>query len=439
MKFRWDKKYLYAGVTAFVVAACVLLLYWIVTDWNLLFSGLKKVLKVLDPVIYGLVFAFLLAPICNWTESRLFLPLAEQMVKKNPQSAPKLARGFSVTFSMLFGIAVVAAIIGLILPQTYTSIKTIIVAAPEYIEDALARLEKWVKSDSELESQLLAAVNSVYNGALNWLKNGLVPRVDDIVLQVTAGLVSVVSVVFNMIVGAVIAVYLLVSKETFLAQCKKAIYSLFSRHAANEIIKTSSFTYEMFGNFITARLIDGAIIGIINYIAMLLLGMPYPELISVIIGVTNIIPFFGPFIGAIPSVLLILIVDPVKSLIFAVFILVLQQVDGNIIGPALLGSKTGISSFWVIIALLAGGGLFGFVGMVCAVPLFAVVYTMLKRAGNESLVKKGLSETTADYNDLAYVDEETGAHVKKVQPPRGKASRRKKAGESDEAISPKKR
>lgn len=427
VKFRWDKKYLYAGVTAFIVIVCSLVFYWIVTDWDLLFSGLQKFIDVLDPLIYGLVFAFLLAPICNWTEARWFGPLSKRMLKKNPDGAPRLARGFSVTFSLVFGIAVVSAVIWLIIPQTYRSIETVVVKAPGYIEDAIRRLEKWVTSDSETEAQLLAAVNTMYNSALDWLQNGLIPRVDDIVVQVTAGVVGAVGVVFDVIVGLVITVYLLCGKESFIAQCKKAVYCLFPKRSANEIVKTASFTYDMFGNFITARLIDGVIIGIINYIVMLLLGMPYPELISVIVGVTNIIPFFGPFIGAIPSALLILIVDPFKCLIYILYTIVLQQVDGNIIGPALLGSKTGISSFWVILALLVGGGLFGFVGMVCAVPLFAVVYALLRKAGNARLAKKGMSEDTLDYFDLAYVDDETGEHVPCELPAREKYLRRKKS------------
>ena len=427
MKFRPDKKYVYAGVTAFVVAACILIFYWIVTDWNLLFSGFQKVLNTLNPLVYALVFAFLLAPICNWTEERWFLPLAKRMLKKNPQNAPHLARGFSVTFSLISGIALVSAIIWLIIPQTYKSIETVIVAAPDYIEGALARLEKWVTSDSEIEAQLIKTVDTIYNSAFDWLKNGLLPKMDDIVMQVTAGIVSVVHVVFDVIVGLVLTVYLLADKENFLAQCKKTIYWLFPHRSANRIVRTASFTFDMFGNFITARLIDGLIIGILNYIVMLILGMPYPELISVIVGVTNIIPFFGPFIGAIPSALLILIVDPFKCLIYIIYTIVLQQVDGNIIGPALLGSKTGISSFWVVVALLVGGGLFGFVGMVCAVPLFAVVYALLKQAGNRKLAKKGLAEDTLDYHNLAYIDEETGEHVPREKPVREKAPRKKKS------------
>lgn len=414
MKKHMDKKYLHAGLTAFLVAVCILVFYWIVTDWNLLFSGVGKVIKVLNPLIYGLVFAFLLAPICNFVELHWFMPLCKKMFKKRPQSAPRVARGFSVAASLIFGITVVSAIVWLIIPQTYDSIKTLIDDMPGYINSALADLEKWVKSDSVLEAQLLSVVDSMYNSALDWIQNGLLPRMDDILVQVTAGVVSVVTVVFDVVVGLVITVYLLADKENFLAQCKKTVYCLFPKHKANGIVKTASFTFDMFGNFITARLIDGVIIGIINYIVMLILGMPYPELISVIVGVTNVIPFFGPFIGAIPSALLILIADnggPLVCLIFIVYTIVLQQVDGNIIGPALLGSKTGIGSFWVIVALLVGGGLFGFVGMVCAVPLFAVLYALLKKAGNARLREQGMQEETTAYEHLAYIDEETGEHV----------------------------
>ena len=432
MKFKWDKKYLYAGVTAFLTVACILLFYWIVTDRSMLFSGLKKVLDALKPLVYAVVFAFLLAPICNWTESRWFLPLSQKMLKKNPQKAPHLARGFSVATALICGIVVVGAMVWLVIPQTYKSVEALITSAPGYIETAVARVEKWAASDSVLGAQLLSVINGIYNGALDWLQNGLIPKMDDIVVHVTAGLVGTVKVVFNVAVGLIITVYLLADKEKFLAQCKKTVYCLFKKRAANEIVKTASFTFDMFGNFITARLIDGVIIGVINYIAMLLLGMPYPELISVIVGVTNIIPFFGPFIGAIPSALLILLVDPVKCLIFIVFTLVLQQVDGNIIGPALLGSKTGISSFWVIVALLVGGGLFGFVGMVCAVPLFAVLYTLLKKAGNKKLAERGLTGQTDAYKSLAYIDEETGEHVLKEPPVREKKPRKKKADDKED-------
>ncbi len=411
MKFHPDKKYVHAGITAFLTVVCCLLFYWIVTDWDMLFSGVQKVINTLNPLIYGLVFAFLLAPVCNFVEGHWFLPLCNAAFRKKPRSATRIARGLSVAVSLVFGIAVVSAIIWLIIPQTYKSIETVVVSMPGYIEKAIVDLEKWVKSDSALEAQLQKVLDSVYNSALNWVQDGLLPRVDDILVQVTTGIVSVVKTVFDIVVGLVITVYLLADKENFFAQCKKAVYCLFSKRTANEIVKTASFTFDMFGNFITARLIDGVIIGVINYILMSIFHMEYAVLISVIVGVTNIIPFFGPFIGAIPSALLLLIVDPFKCLIFVIYTLVLQQVDGNIIGPALLGSKTGISSFWVVVALLVGGGLFGFVGMVCAVPLFAVVYALLKKAGNAKLVKKGLQEETELYEHLAYIDEETGEHI----------------------------
>ena len=418
MKFHPDKKYVHAGVTAFLTVVCCLLFYWIVTDWHMLFSGVQKVMETLNPLVYGLVFAFLLAPVCNFVETHWFMPLCKRIFKKRPQNAPRVARGFSVAVSLIFGIAVVSAIVWLIIPQTYDSIKTVIQEMPGYIEEAILKLEKWAKSDSSIEAQLQGVVDSIYNSALNWVETGLLPRMDDILVQVTTGIVSVVKVAFDVVVGLVITVYLLADKENFFAQCKKAVYCLFPQHTANEIVKTASFTFDMFGNFITARLIDGAIIGVINYILMLIFGMEeYAVLISVIVGVTNIIPFFGPFIGAIPSALLLLIVDPVQCLIFIIYTIVLQQVDGNIIGPALLGRTTGIGSFWVIVALLVGGGLFGFVGMVCAVPLFAVVYALLKKAGNERLVKKGLEKETVCYERLAYIDEETGEHVFKGSVP----------------------
>ncbi|MBR3289321.1 MAG: AI-2E family transporter [Clostridia bacterium] len=407
MKFRWDKKYLHWGVTAFCVIACSLLFYWLVTDWGSLMSGIGTLLSILSPVLYALVFAFLLAPVCNFVERKWFGKLAGKIFRK-PRTAQKAARGFSVALSMIFGLSVVAALLYLILPQTYDSVESLVVSMPGYIELGTRRIESWLKADSAFGQQAVQVFNGVYQQFTRFLSANLLPVISS---SISAAAVGVFKTVFNIFVGIVITVYLLCSKEHFIAQCKKLAYCIFPRRFANSLVKNASLTHTMFGNYITARLIDSTIVGIVNYIVMLILGLHYPALISVIVGVTNIIPFFGPYIGAIPSALLLLIVDPVECLIFIVYTLILQQLDGNVLAPLLLGNRTGLNSFWVMVALLVGGGLFGFVGMICAVPLFAVLFTIVHTIANEHLERKGLPTDTGRYYYMKTLDTETGEPI----------------------------
>lgn len=229
--------------------------------------------------------------------------------------------------------------------------------------------------------------------------------------RVSTGILSVFTVVKNILIGMIVMVYFLNMKDTLCAQSKKILYGLLRVKDANRIIGEVRFAHSVFGGFITGKLLDSLIIGIMCFFAMKFLKMPYVLLVSVIIGVTNVIPFFGPFIGAIPSAFLILLVSPMKCLYFLIFILVLQQFDGNILGPKILGGSTGLPSFWVLFSILLFGGLFGFVGMVIAVPAFAVIYRSVSAYIRGALVKKNLSGRTEDYMELDYIDEEEKVYV----------------------------
>ena len=213
---------------------------------------------------------------------------------------------------------------------------------------------------------------------------------------------------YNLIIGYIIAIYILVDKEKFKAQSKKLLYTLFDYDRINIILENTRYTDKVFGGFFAGKLLDSLIIGIICFICMIIMGMPYSLIVSVIVGVTNIIPYFGPFIGAIPSAFLIFLVDPGKCLMFIVFIFVLQQIDGNIIGPNIFGSKTGLSSFWVLFSLLIFGGLFGMVGMLLGVPLFSILYSFINGVLKRRLKEKKLPEDSKDYEKLLYIDEKTG-------------------------------
>ena len=230
----------------------------------------------------------------------------------------------------------------------------------------------------------------------------------DMLKNVSAGIFDILIFMKNFLIGAIVALYVLADKEKFVAKSKMLVYAIFPHKWANLLIHSMRFTHKTFGGFIYGKLVDSAIIGVLCYFGMLLLHMPFPILVSVIIGVTNVIPFFGPYIGAIPCILLILVVDPIKGLYFAIFILLLQQFDGNILGPKILGETTGLSSFMVIVAILIGGGLFGIPGMIAGVPVFAVLYAMVCRLISHSLSNRKMPVEEEDYVNIDCLDAKTG-------------------------------
>lgn len=219
-----------------------------------------------------------------------------------------------------------------------------------------------------------------------WINNTVLPKLQALAGGISAGVSSAIGGLYNLLIGMIVSIYLLGCRKTFARQGKKLIYSIFRKKWAFLVLDEIEYANRMFTGFISGRIADSLIIGIICFVGMLVLRIPNPILISVIVGVTNIIPFFGPYIGAIPSFLLILSVNPAKAIVFLVFILILQQFDGNILGPRILGNVTGLSSFWVLFSILLFGGLFGFVGMIIGVPVFAVIYDIIRK-----LVNKGLA------------------------------------------------
>ena len=239
----------------------------------------------------------------------------------------------------------------------------------------------------------------------NWIKQDLLTKVNEVMSNLTVGVINFVSEILSFLIGLIVSIYILFSKETFSAQSKKIVYAVFRTDHANMILHLTKKSNEIFGGFIIGKIIDSLIIGVLCFFGLTILKMPYILLISVIVGVTNVIPFFGPYIGAIPSTILILLNNPIKGVYFLIFILVLQQLDGNVIGPKILGNSTGLSAFWVVFSILIGGGLFGFVGMIMGVPTFAVIYYIITMLINHLLEKKKLPLLTSQYGEKSYVDD----------------------------------
>lgn len=421
------------GLTAFcVIVSSVLVFYflgWLPIIWRMI----KKLLGILSPFIYGFVMAYLLMPVFNGLY-RVLQPKLAQRMKRGTQ----IAKGLCSILSLLIGLAVVGVLLWMVLPQLVTSITSLVDSMDLYMNEISGWVASLLHNNPEIEHSFMRLYDQFSTQIMNWAQNDLLPQLGNMM----SGVVTTVNVLMNLLIGVIIALYILNSKDTFCAQAKKMTYSLFAVEKANAIMARVAHIHRVFGGFITGKLMDSSIIGVLCFIGMRLMisfgwmTMPtsYALLIAVIIGVTNIIPFFGPFIGAIPSTILIMVISPVQALYFVIFVLLLQQFDGNILGPKILGNATGLSSFWVMFAILLFGGVMGFAGMVVGVPLFAVLYSMLTEKINHLLKKRGLSVDTNDYRGHKRIDPETHAFVEaqETMPPVSAKERRRAAQQKDQ-------
>ena len=403
------KNYMYWGTTALAVIALSVAFGFFLSRFELVSGALGKIASILMPIIYGAVLAYLMLPIYNKTRSYTNQKLGKAV--KDPSIADRIAKGIATLVSLIVLVVIVAGLFRMIIPEIYKSILRLQESIGEYINNLTMWMNKLFEDNQDFEQFVMPYYEQGVAEFQKWLTEKLVPNMSMIIGQLSTGLLSVVTVVKNILIGVIVMVYFLNIKDTLAAQSKKIIYSVFKLKEANRIVSEVRFAHGVFGGFITGKLLDSLIIGIMCFFALKFLKMPYVLLISVIIGVTNVIPFFGPFIGAIPSAFLILLVSPMKCLYFLIFILILQQFDGNILGPKILGDSTGLPSFWVLFSILLFGGLMGFVGMIIGVPTFAVIYRLTSMYVSNSLVKKDLSSRTEDYLRLDHIDEEEKIYI----------------------------
>ncbi len=412
--FNWDKKYLYWGVTAFCVIACSILFYMALAYLPVIGTALKSLARILSPFIWGLIITYLLAPLYKGLYQGFFLPLTEKLSGKKKKTSPKLAKALSVLLSIIVFLAMITALVYLIIPQLYSSVETIVNNSPGYID----KLSEWSKNTlanyPELRDFVIEKFEEINTNLFTWVRDTILPGLGSFVSNITAGVYYFLRAVYNIVIGIIVSAYLLSNMESASARAKRLCYCVFGVEWAEKIRRAIRFTDRTFMGFINGKLLDSAIIGLICYIVCAILKMPYALLVSVIIGVTNIIPFFGPLIGAIPSAFIILLVDPLKALIFVIFIIILQQLDGNIIGPKILGSSIGINGFWVMFSIILGAGLFSFWGMLLGVPVFVVIYTGITILVERKLKKRSLPVDPDDYADLDHIDPVTREPVKCV-------------------------
>lgn len=413
--FKWDSRHLSAGITALLVIFCCIVFYMIFQRWETIKAAVVGLVGILSPFIWGAVIAYILCPLMKFLQQGLFGPLAKKLTKKK-RTRFVIARSLSVIVSVVVAITLVSALIWLIVPRFYESIRSIVLALPAYISSMNQKLLELLADYPEIEEQVQKIVDQIYTNFMNWMSNDLQPQMQsmqNLVDIVSSSLRTVFSVFLDLFIGVIVSCYLLYNKEKFGGQIKRILYGLMPVEQVESALHSFAFIDRVFMGFLGGKLVDSAIIGLLCYIGCALLNMPYATLIAVIVGVTNIIPYFGPFIGAVPSAFFILMVDPIKCLIFLVFILALQQFDGNILGPHILGNSVGISGFWVMFAIIVGSGLFGFIGMLIGVPVFVVLSTGFNYLVEVMLKKRGLPTETAKYTCLDHLDPNTHEPVRK--------------------------
>lgn len=370
--------------TALLAAAGGIAFFFVVFRFQIVKDALDMFISVLQPLWAGILLAYLLYPLAAFLE--------RQCAKVKFIS--KAARQISVLLTTVIVFAVVGLLFSVLIPQLWQSVVELATNMPGLLETQFNRLREFMQTESEAAATVTQIIESTENSLMTWIKTNLF----NTIYNVASSVMSIGSALVSIMLAIIITIYLLLDRERYLGQCRKFFHAVSKNERFNnEVDETIKQAHRIFSGFISGKLLDSLIVGIICFISLSIMRMPYALLISVIVGVTNIIPMFGPFIGAIPSAFLLLLVSPKQCLIFIIFIVILQQVDGNVIGPRIIGNTTGISALYVTIAILVFGKLMGFIGMILGVPIFATLYYIVKRLTEHSLKRQGLPIETAAY------------------------------------------
>jgi len=413
MKNKRYQPYIAAGITAFLVIAAAIILHFLITRHDTVFAFFGMVAHILRPIFIGMVLAFLLLPVHRRIVQFLNSVLPPTLTHRS--ICRKLINYLAILTSLLLAALLFYLLLAMLLPQLYWSVIGFIQEIPNrigaiqdwlrtflednpaiqsavlyYYSEATESLQQWLSSD------ILPNLESATT-ALDWIRTQVFPGLTGMVVGLSTLVAATTTLLTDLLIAVIASVYLLARKDVFAAQSKKIVYSVMPTKWADMIVAETRSAYRILSGFINGKLLDSLIIGIICFVCCQIFDFPYPTLIATIIGVTNVIPFFGPFIGAIPCAILILLVSPLKCIYFVLFILALQQFDGNILGPKILGDSTGLASFWVLFSILLFGGLFGFAGMVLGVPVFAMLYSITRRLVYRGLRSHGLPIDTQHY------------------------------------------
>ncbi len=415
MQKRENGEYVKLGVTLGAVVAAGLLLFFMIYRFDVVRGILKAVWRMVRPFVNGALMAYLMVPMCN---------KLERAIKKRVPGARKWAKGLSILISILVFIAVLWLLLYLVIPQIWISIQNIVETFPEKQDAVEAWLSRFVARRYDLVMTLESVLDTISNWVEKWVETKLIPSMQTWAVDIGNWVALMLIALKDLVLGLLISAYVLAIRERLTAQAKLISRSLLKKERAEWLAKELRFADKMFNGFLRGKFVDSAIIGVLCMIGVTLMGIGPTVLVSTIIGVTNIIPFFGPFIGAVPCALLILLESPLKCLYFIIFIIFLQLLDGNFIGPLILGDTTGLPSFWVMFAILFFGGIWGPIGMIVGVPLFAVIYDILRQIIYARLQRRGETELIADYQGVFH------------RPPDKPRRRRKKPLKDDDPANP---
>ena len=393
LKLYSNKKYNTIAAYVLIVLAIGFIMAIAVFKFPAILKLLGTIADILMPVIWGFAIAYILNPISK-SINRL---LSKKVFKK--KQMPKLITAISVIIVETLFIAFILGVMAIIIPALLNSVSEIFAN----ITTLFGKLQEYARSmfsdHPKIYSFISDKISEYSTNAAD-----LVERAEPVLNNLVSGAWGVLGFLKDFVLGVIVSIYFLCSKDNLLAQIKKILLANFSRKKCEKIFEVSKKAHTVFGGFITGKVLDSLIIGLLAVPFLLILKIPYAIMIAVIIGITNVIPFFGPFIGAIPTGILVLLVDPKKLIPFIVFVILLQQFDGNILGPRILGDSTGLPAIWVMISLFVGGGLFGFVGMLLAVPTFAVIYSLSRDSVEKKLKRKKLPVSTNYYkNDIEHL------------------------------------
>ncbi len=391
MKIQWTNSMTKRALTYIVSGAGIILAYFLMKNFGDVKNVWNSVKDILRPFTVGIIFAYLLNGPLMFFERKLSF-----VEKTKPRRV--LKRILAIIAAWIATIAVLSAFFYIVMPDITKSINVLVNNIPHYLSN-LQALVGGIAEAYKIEAPFIdyflefRISSEVFATILKEYGKDLLPQLANIAnLSVQIG-----GIVFDIVIAVILSIYIMFSKETLIAQLKKAIYAVCKKETASDMVRFARESHRIFSSFINGKLLDSLIIGILCFVGMSLIGFEFTMLISFIVGCTNVIPFFGPFLGAIPSVLILLMVDPWQALWFTIFVFVLQQLDGNVIGPKILGDSTGLPALWVMFAILVGGGIFGIIGMFIGVPAFAVIYKFTKEYLEKKLESKNLPEHTESY------------------------------------------
>ena len=400
----WDKRDINRGIILALALVVVVIVSMLLTKISVLGNFIGTLLSAMTPVFIGMVFAYILNPLHNFFIKVLKKLLAN--VVKPRQRLESLANGLGLTLTIFAFLGLIIGLLAILLPQLKDSLVSLYQKVPEYINNIKETLSGWFSGNESILNVINNYLNNFEDTLSHFINDTLLPNMDTILAKVSSGIMDGVLVIIDIFVGLIVAIYLLAQKKKLAAQSKKLLYSFCSKKRGNKVLDATAYVNSVFGGFVTGKIVDSLMIGVICAIFCSIVGMPYGLLCSVIIAITNIIPFFGPIIGLVPSGLLILVEEPKMALLFVIFVIVIQQLDANLLQPIILGDATGLSGLWVLLAITVGSGMFGLVGMVLSVPVFAIIYTLFNMYMRYRLRHKELSNNTEYYYDLIGFDDD---------------------------------